>query len=322
VARRVGLGRGLAALLPAADNVPASGHSEREPEIDEQTPDVSTAAAPDSTPGIHAPDVSGPRPTPVTTAAFGSDLVSALTADDAGLGLLYRTLDALVDRFGLEDAVVVIDEAGLGRQVYRAGRRPIEDDETGLLLAPPGLYTEPEIVDPSFDPQLIVSLCTVAVRLELLRYDAWHDPLTGLFDRRSFDRLLEMAIARSRRHAWPFTLVLIDLDRFKALNDRFGHAAGDAALRELGARFRRVLRFDDNAARIGGDEFALVLPGTPPEAVPALLDRLQPPRDDLSFSWGMASCPAEATTVDELFQLADGRLYQQKQGRVPTEIEP
>lgn len=251
-------------------------------------------------------------------ATFGAELVSDLAADNAGLGLLYRTLDSLVDRFDLEDAVVVIDEPGLGRQVYRAGRRPIEDDETGLLLAPPGLYTEPEIDDPSFDPDLVTSLCTLAVRIELLRYDAWHDPLTGLYDRRSFDRLLEMAVGRSRRHSWPFTLALLDLDNFKALNDRFGHQAGDTALRELGGKLRRVLRVDDNAARIGGDEFALILPNTPPDAVPGLLDRLH--TDDLTFSYGIALCPDEANTVDDLYQLADGRLYQQKQQRAKERL--
>lgn len=296
MARRVGLGRGLAALLPANQDPPSP---------------------PDPTPVGHV--ARGTRPDSadvgelLMTATFGAELVSDLAADNAGLGLLYRTLDALVDRFELEDAVVVVDEPGLGRQVYRAGRRPIEDDETGLLLAPPGLYTEPEINDPAFDAGLVTALCTLAVRIELLRYDAWHDPLTGLSDRRAFDRLLEMAVGRSRRHNWPFTLALLDLDNFKTLNDRFGHAAGDAALREFGATFRRVLRVDDNAARVGGDEFALILPNTPADAVPGLLDRLH--TDDLTFSWGMAMCPEEAATVEELFDLADGRLYQQKQRR-------
>ena len=69
--------------------------------------------------------------------------------------------------------------------------------------------------------------------MEVLRYDSWHDPLTGLFDRRSFDRLLEMSVARSLRYHWPFTLVVIDLDGLKQINDGQGHAAGDAALQAL-----------------------------------------------------------------------------------------
>ncbi len=110
--------------------------------------------------------------------------------------------------------------------------------------------------------------------MEVLRYDSWHDPLTGLFDRRSFDRLLEMSVARSLRYHWPFTLVVIDLDDLKQINDGQGHAAGDAALQALGERFRRVLRFGDNAARIGGDEFAVILPNTDPDDVPMLLERI------------------------------------------------
>ena len=116
--------------------------------------------------------------------------------------------------------------------------------------------------------------------MEVLRYDSWHDPLTGLFDRRSFDRLLEMSVARSLRYHWPFTLVVIDLDGLKQINDTEGHAAGDAALQALSERFRRVLRFGDNAARIGGDEFAVILPNTDPDDVPTLLERIgvQPAR--------------------------------------------
>jgi diguanylate cyclase (GGDEF)-like protein len=234
--------------------------------------------------------------------------------------LIYRALEMLVERFELRDAAIVIDEEGVGRQVFRAGRRPLDDaGEAELLHAEPGIYTDPELEEGRFDASLLTSLCVVALRLDLLRYDSWHDPLTGLFDRRSFDRLLEMSVARSLRYHWPFTLVLVDLDAFKALNDREGHAAGDAALRSLGERFRRVLRFGDNAARIGGDEFALILPNTDPDDVPALLERLasvtgvEGPCP--AFSFGVALCPGEADDAESLFRLADERLYEAKEGR-------
>ena len=151
------------------------------------------------------------------------------------------------------------------------------------------------------------------------RYDAWHDALTGLYDRRSFDRLLEMAIARSTRYGWPFTLVMLDLDHLKTINDEQGHQAGDAVLRDLGVRFRSALRFGDNAGRIGGDEFAMILPNTEPDLVPALLDRVR--RADgvgtacPAFSFGVAQCPQEATEFDKLVQLADGRLYEAKRAK-------
>ncbi|MDQ1535168.1 MAG: hypothetical protein QOF28_2929, partial [Actinomycetota bacterium] len=190
VSRQSGLGRGLGAILPdALDDVPDQPESQpREPET-----------------------------RPVGTL---SEVISAhLAVTDSGISLVYKTLDELVARYSLEDAAVVLDEAGLGRQIFRAGRRPLDADDEKLLDALPGLYTEPAIDDPEVDRPLVLSLCTLALRLDVLRYDAWHDPLTGLYDRRSFDRLLEMAVARSVRYGWPFTLVMLDLDDLKVIND-------------------------------------------------------------------------------------------------------
>ncbi len=281
-----GLGRGLAAILPADDD------------------DDEDAAAADGAGGM---------------SRLSGMLAAELAQNESGLALIYRALDALVAEFDLEDAAIVVDEPGLGRQVFRAGRRPFDEDDEALLEAPAGLYTEPPFEEHQFDRDLIVSLCVLALRMDMLRYDSWHDPLTALFDRRSFDRLLEMAIARSNRYGWPFTLVILDLDGLKAVNDTGGHAAGDQVLRDLGDRFSRALRFGDNAARIGGDEFAMILPGTDPEGVPVLIERIRSAAGFTTptpeFSYGMAVCPAEATEFDTLFQLADGRLYDDKQRR-------
>ena len=250
--------------------------------------------------------------------ALGEDFAASVATSESGIALIYKALDALVEQFELDDAAVVIEEASLGLQVFCAGRRPLGADDEELLVSPPGLYTRPALDDHTFDRSLMLTLCVLALRLDVLRYDAWHDALTGLYDRRSFDRLLEMAIAQ-HRYGWPFTLVLLDLDHFKTINDEQGHQAGDAALRDLGERFRRALRFGDNAGRIGGDEFAMILPNTEADLVPALLDRVRRAEGVESacpaFSFGVAQCPQEATEFDKLVQLADTRLYEAKQAK-------
>ena len=251
--------------------------------------------------------------------ALGEELASSVATTESGIALIYKALDALVEEFELDDAAVVIEEASLGVQVFCADRRPLGADDEELLVSPPGLYTRPALDDHSFDRSLLLTLCVLALRLDVQRYDAWHDALTGLFDRRSFDRLLEMAIARSSRYGWPFTLVMLDLDHFKTINDEQGHQAGDAVLRDLGERFRSALRFGDNAGRIGGDEFAMILPNTEPDLVPALLDRVRRAEGVETacpaFSFGVAQCPQEATEFDKLVQLADTRLYEAKQAK-------
>lgn len=248
---------------------------------------------------------------------LSADLLTDLAASGSGLSVVYRALDGLVERHGLDDAVLVVDEPGLGRQLFRAGRRTFDDDEgVELMGSPVGLYTEPTVDLPEAELDAIAAVCVLALRLDLLRYDAWHDGLTGLYDRRSFERLLEMGVERSKRYGWRFSLVLIDLDNLKTLNDEGGHTAGDEALVALADRFRRVLRNGDNVARIGGDEFALILPDTAPEDVPALLERVAKPSNDFgeapTFSYGVALSPIEADTVDGLFKLADQRLYEAK----------
>jgi diguanylate cyclase (GGDEF)-like protein len=245
---------------------------------------------------------------------FMSTLVADLVAGQSGIGFVYRVLDALVAEFPLQDAAIVVYEPGLGHQVFRARRQFLRENETWLLEQRPGVYTNPPLEPGLIDETPLLDLCSLALRLDLLRYDAGHDSLTALYDRRSFDGLLDLSIARTRRYGWRFTLVILDINQFKALNDREGHAAGDAALRGLGERLRRVLRFGDEAARIGGDEFALILPETDSAVVPGLVDRIESSEDGptLSLSFGSASCPEEAEDFDTLFRLADERLYAAK----------
>jgi diguanylate cyclase (GGDEF)-like protein len=294
VPQQPGYGRGLAAIFPGSTGFPGSASGRF---------DADSARA------------GGP----VTVSDPSEELLATIAETDSGIALIYRSLDALVEQFDLEDAAVVLEERQIGRQIFCAGRRPLGGADDELLVAPPGLYTQPALDRDDFDRSLMLALCVIALRLDVVRYDAWHDPLTGLYDRRSFDRLLDMAIARGNRYGWQFTLVVIDVDNLKAINDSEGHPGGDAALRNLGERFRRVLRIGDDGARIGGDEFAMILPNSPPEAVEALLQRVRTvegtDRESPGFSYGWAQIPGDAMERDELVALADQRLYEAKKAR-------
>jgi diguanylate cyclase (GGDEF)-like protein len=261
-------------------------------------------------------DVESGAPRPV-----GEVIVAKLLADLAGttsgVEFVYRALDTLVDRFELRDAVLALDDPTIGRQVFRAGRLPVGGTRLGdPLLSRPGLRVDPDVVGARV-ADAVTHLCQVALQLDLRRHDASHDALTGLFNRRSFDALLEQSASRSARYGWPFALALMDIDRFKSLNDRRGHGEGDRILRLVGAQLRGSLRGGDTAARVGGDEFAMILSNGGPEVVDRLLRRLRVAvgRDldaGVGFSAGVALAPDDATDPQSLFRLADARLYDAK----------
>ena len=108
-----------------------------------------------------------------------------------------------------------------------------------------------------------------AARFEEMRFLAEHDPLTRLYNRRAFNHRLRVEAARSRRYGKPFALVVLDVDGFKSINDRHGHMAGDSALARVADLLSHELRGPDAAFRIGGDEFALILPEIELESIDA-----------------------------------------------------
>ncbi|MDE2583136.1 MAG: EAL domain-containing protein [Rhodospirillales bacterium] len=152
---------------------------------------------------------------------------------------------------------------------------------------------------------------------------ARHDPLTGLPNRLLFEEHLVHALARVGRHGTPLAVCLVDIDDFKPVNDRWGHHAGDAILREAAARLRDTLRRSDLIARLGGDEFVLAIEdlGTP-DALPRLLDRLSQAIETpfemdggaarVSLSIGVAVFPQDGEDADILLRRADAALYAAK----------
>jgi diguanylate cyclase (GGDEF)-like protein len=155
-----------------------------------------------------------------------------------------------------------------------------------------------------------------------IQQQALTDALTGCFNRRSFELQLDKEILMAKRTRQPLSLLMLDLDRFKHLNDTAGHDAGDDALRQLGQCFREELRGVDSAARFGGDEFALILPQAFTDGAQIVAERVRlrieqiyiPEFGNLTASIGIASFPAHAASRAELFRAADDALYAAKRG--------
>ncbi len=149
------------------------------------------------------------------------------------------------------------------------------------------------------------------------------EPLTGLFNRRHFFELAEKEFERARRYQHTFSVIMADIDHFKEINDRFGHAVGDQALVTVATLIRRNLRAADLACRYGGEEFAFLLPETSGPQARSLAERIRSEiaaysfqvngaRFQLSISIGVAECPGNCVTLDQLFSLADQAMYQAK----------
>lgn len=164
--------------------------------------------------------------------------------------------------------------------------------------------------------------------LNLLHRLSTHDELTGLYNRREMNRIFHETFLRSRRYDRPMSLIMIDVDHFKQINDTYGHLGGDEVLRQLGEHFRDQTRNVDYLARYGGEEIALILPETALDDAFLLATRLCRSVAETTFvyasedqgtlvipvtvSLGVASFPEHAKTEQALISAADQALYEAK----------
>jgi diguanylate cyclase (GGDEF)-like protein len=154
---------------------------------------------------------------------------------------------------------------------------------------------------------------------------ALHDTLTGLFNRRFLAETLERELSRAKRENQPVSLLMIDIDHFKLVNDSFGHKAGDEVLKSFGEHLLAHIRTEDIAFRYGGEEFLVVLPGASLHDSQLRADNIRKMVEEISFSIedkhgqitvsvGVAEYPGNGTTPDEVLTKADEALYAAKKG--------
>jgi diguanylate cyclase (GGDEF)-like protein/putative nucleotidyltransferase with HDIG domain len=192
----------------------------------------------------------------------------------------------------------------------------------GILIA--SATSRPERLHPS--PGLHEGLAGVVAQaataldnarlVETMRHQARHDNLTGLLGHRAFHDALEEGLSREQGHV--FTLAMIDIDDFKLVNDLHGHPVGDEALREVANTLRSCVRDHDTIFRVGGEEFAVLIPGLGAEDALPVAERLRAAVAGAAFvlplrvSIGLVSWPGDASDRDELIELADSALYAAK----------
>lgn len=172
-------------------------------------------------------------------------------------------------------------------------------------------------------PHFSEPIVTEFNEFQRLRFSSTTDHLTKLGNRRFFDAIFAKEIPRASRYDEDLSLILIDLNSFKEINDTYGHACGDQILFLTAKILNEVLRVSDSAFRIGGDEFAVLLPQTSQMGASTLAERIGQRFAEeakrfghadlhVSLSYGIASCPREASDAKGLFDLADQRLYEYK----------
>jgi len=175
---------------------------------------------------------------------------------------------------------------------------------------------EPDAVHRVLDALVASAAMALSNHLE---QDARTDALTGIGNRRAFDESFDAAVASAHRQHYGLSLVIVDIDGMKYINDSQGHLAGDDALVKVAQAIETSIRKGDAVFRIGGDEFAIIMPYCAAGHPATTMERIQSPGAP-SFSWGVSSFPQDGLSARSLMSSADAAMYRRKR-RVPRQGE-
>jgi diguanylate cyclase (GGDEF)-like protein len=259
-------------------------------------------------------------------ARFGEAL--AATHDPAQL--VHLVVESAVEATGADGGVVLGPDGELARAGDPdAGAERVTlplrvgSSDFGLLVLMGTAFDAGQVeAATSLSAQVVVALENARLH-RIVEHQALVDELTGLANRRSIEESLHAEAARSARFGDPLAVVLADLDKFKAVNDRYGHAAGDEVLKAFAAALRETVRESDHAGRWGGEEFALILTNTDADGGVRLAERARaaiesrtvelPDGDSVrvTASFGVAAFP-DRRDAEQLFAAADAALYEAK----------
>lgn len=264
----------------------------------------------------------------VSLMAYGQRLVRVPTPFWQGLGIIGVNtflIFLVADRPGIEHFILALYILNCGFVTIALGER------FGLVAAAlalgvivfvdwSGTLPHRPVVEWALIFALLCSVVAILARVNLLHEGAVFDAVTGLRNHRFFQVRLREELHRSDRFARPTSLLIVDLDDFKKVNDRFGHAMGDKVLEHVGKALTKTARLTDVVCRYGGEEFAIILPETSAtdalvvaERTRAALERMSDiPNIHVTGSVGVASYPGDALDADSLVEIADAAMYHAK----------
>lgn len=212
--------------------------------------------------------------------------------------------------------------------IFVTGKDSVQEEEYGLSLGAVDYITKP--IHPSIVKARVKTHVTLKRQYDLLKEIAMHDQLTGLYNRHYLTDMLISKIAHALRHDDPLSIILIDIDHFKAINDTYGHLVGDEVLKDIGRLIRLNARQEDIAARFGGEEFILVLDSCSLEDARLKAENLRkeieqyyPQGLEVTGSFGIIQFNKNIDSVTHFLDLADQALYKAKKaGRNRVVVHP